>query len=305
MIGDINNSADDLAMRAFEAMVSGEDILALSLLDQLAAEEPDHPLVGWGRARSLLQQGKDKEALQEARKGANVHPEDPMVWYILAGVAWHFGNNSMAQDAYEKCIKFSDEPEIAEIYVQYACFMEDCRAPAIAETVVNKALELAPESPAAWVALGRIRGKQHRLEESESCFKRALEINPEFAPAQMSLGWQFRFQGKTDEANALFKLASDNEHAESIVDEINRENEQQQAWQKIFERKEVQNEIFGDSNESFIKRYRYYIVVNLIFLLPIGIVILSIDRSASGLILLGVLTIISVGMSMFLIWLDS
>ena len=76
-----------------------------------------------------------------------------------------------------------------------------------AERAIWSALTANPNDVHALTLLGRIRGLQQRLPESETLFRRASEIDPKSAEAQSGLARALDLQGKTDAAIEAYQRA--------------------------------------------------------------------------------------------------
>ncbi len=54
--------------------------------------------------------------------------------------------------------------------------------------VYRKVVECAPQAAGAWVNMGTLHYRQHRLTEAEQCYRRALDASAEYALAHFNLG---------------------------------------------------------------------------------------------------------------------
>ena len=71
----------------------------------------------------------------------------------------------------------------------------------------NKAIQVDPQQPHYWLALGLITQAQGKFDEAIGYLCKALELNPNFASAYNQLGTLYQIKGSLDEAAANFRLA--------------------------------------------------------------------------------------------------
>ena len=71
----------------------------------------------------------------------------------------------------------------------------------------QRALELDPASPGAWLNLGTVHYNQHHWTDAEECYGKALAARPEYALAHYNLGNLFDETGRPKEAIVHYRKA--------------------------------------------------------------------------------------------------
>src|SRR6266550_2137231 len=75
----------------------------------------------------------------------------------------------------------------------------------LAQSRLNRAIELIAEEPAAWANRGLLRLRQNELKEAAVDLQRAHELAPESSEVENLLGWLANKQGRFDEAAGHFR----------------------------------------------------------------------------------------------------
>ena len=115
------------------------------------------------------------------------------------------GDRRKAEGAYRALI--AAEPENHEAFGRLGILLlDDGRVPE-AETLLRRALELAPDSPTGHFHLGRALSRQHRLGEAITAYEAAVACDPGFAGAVNNLAAIAKDQGRFHEGIALFRHA--------------------------------------------------------------------------------------------------
>ena len=99
-------------------------------------------------------------------------------------------------------------PDTSDLLYDRAMVAEKMGKFDVLETDLRKVIELKPDHPAAYNALGyTFADRNKRLDEANALVKKALELSPDDAFIQDSLGWvQFR-SGRLDDALVTLKKA--------------------------------------------------------------------------------------------------
>ena len=79
---------EKLIDEARDALDRGDDVRAVAIADQLIAAAPDDRTARVIRARGLLCMANPREALDEARRAAELAPDVDEVHWLLATAAW-------------------------------------------------------------------------------------------------------------------------------------------------------------------------------------------------------------------------
>lgn len=131
-------------------------------------------------------QGKVADAVQLAKRAAEVNSADSENWYNLG-------------DIYEKIINIAGG------------------ADSFAENSYRKASELSPKNPDPLIGQGRVlmfmarqaqddKIKQEKIENAIDCLKKAIELKSDYAAAHFQLGMAYAQDARKDEAIKEFEL---------------------------------------------------------------------------------------------------
>lgn len=90
---------------------------------------------------------------------------------------------------------------------RYGMLLTDTNVPAAAVIRLKEALQIFPNSPKLWFALGIAHFTEHKSDEATKAFQRALTLDPKFAPALAYLGLVNREQGRSPEAVEFYERA--------------------------------------------------------------------------------------------------
>ncbi len=182
----------DKAMATFERMKKtlGSDN---SLADKLIVD-------------TLLNEGKDKEALERAKAAAERYPEEPAFEQYQAQAAVRLGDVETSDRILRSMVKGG--PEDAQIYLFWSSMQLEANQLKQAEESVRKAIELEPDDIGPLVTLSIVQDRQKKYKESEATLKKALEIDPENATVLNNLGYFLAERGeRLKEAEDFIKRA--------------------------------------------------------------------------------------------------
>ncbi|MFI4860128.1 MAG: tetratricopeptide repeat protein [Phycisphaerales bacterium JB063] len=196
-----------LTRQASLALHAGQPQQALAVLDRLAASFPEKGAVHALRAEALRMMGQLERAYDEARIAVGLDPNSIIGHQALADTAWGIDRLSQAQQSYEKILELEvDADRLAQAWVRYALFMSYERAPRVAEKAAMRAIDVAPDQPDAWAALGMCQFRDRRADEAERSLNEALQRDPESVHARWVLANIFRWTGQDEKAEAMAKL---------------------------------------------------------------------------------------------------
>jgi tetratricopeptide (TPR) repeat protein len=163
----------DKMMETFERMrkVLGDDS---PLADQLIID-------------SLLNEGKNQEALDRATQAATRFPDERSFKFYRAQAAGKLGDLPTAETVMKSLLK--NGPEDSDIYSFLSYVQLEANHLKQAEETVRKAVELDPSDIGTLITLSTIQERQKKYKESEATLRKALEIDPENATVLNNLGY--------------------------------------------------------------------------------------------------------------------
>ena len=148
-----------------------------------------------------------RKYLQEAQAAQTDAPETRI--QLILAEAQLLRDAKAFKDAFEALSDaIRNNPDTSDLLYDRAMVAEKMGKFEVLETDLRKVIELRPDHPAAYNALGyTFADRNKRLDEANSLVRKALELSPDDAFIQDSLGWvQFR-SGQLDEALATLKKA--------------------------------------------------------------------------------------------------
>jgi len=222
---------------ALEALAREDDLRALALADQLAAERPDAPVVRALRAQVLLRRedfDSAEEALHEARRAVELAPNDPLAHWLAATAAWRVGRIGPAQESFEEAVALSGRAP--RLMADYAWFMAQQRGPRPAEQAARAAIDADPSNSTAWAALGMAQYRLHQYREAERSLCEALRLDPNDIYAQSAMAVLLQQTGRDDQAVAITRLLEDVRGTEDFVQSVRRGAQQRRLARMLADR---------------------------------------------------------------------
>ena len=214
-----------LAQTAFSA--------AAKELEAAAKARPDHADTHLNLAIALTELGRLDEAVAQSRRAVALKPGHPATHLRLGIVLRAKGEPEAARGHISRAIELADaryqhamhapgkalasNPEMVDALGQLGGVLYDLRQFDEAIGCYERALALAPASPALHRAIGRARFLQGRFEEARAAFARALELEPDNAENYAKIGRTYESEGRFDEAIAWQEkaLAHQPDHGEA------------------------------------------------------------------------------------------
>jgi tetratricopeptide (TPR) repeat protein len=149
---------------------------------------------------------RDAEAVEIARAGLQVKPDEPKLHACLANVIGQLSevhhDPAQRQEAiahYQEAVRL--DPTYTDVY-NCLGFMELNTNPSAAVVFFRRSLQYDPVNAAALYGLGAVDGMANRWPEAQQHFEQALASNPRLTDAQRGLSVALTAQGKKDAALA-------------------------------------------------------------------------------------------------------
>jgi len=183
----------------------GETELALTVIAQAIAAEPDDPFLRDAAAGAYADCELWEDALREAHTATEMGPTGPAHWEALGDVLALKKDRSDAVQAFLKAAELA--PDYAEPLNGAAwTLFEDGRA-AEGEPYVRRCLALEPNDGPALDTLGHIMNALERPADALKAFERALELMPREPASWYGKGVALEKLGRTDEALECYRTA--------------------------------------------------------------------------------------------------
>lgn len=212
--GTVNNREQDkqaagvvLQRIAFAQRLAGRTEKMQSTFDRmrkvLGPNEPraDQLIIG-----TLIDEGKNKEALEAATAAATRFPDERSFKLYRVQAAGKLGDFTTADETMKSLL--TNKPEDAELYLFWSSVQLEANQVKQAEESVRKAISLDPNDLGPLVTLASVQDRQKKYKESEATLRRALEIDPDNATVLNNLGYFLADRNeRLPEAEALIRRA--------------------------------------------------------------------------------------------------
>lgn len=225
---------------------------SLSWLD-LADPKHERVNIQGQRARLLVRQGKIPEARKLIRDLPESEPRDAVMKYQAE--AQLLRDAHQIDEAYKVMAEATQRfPEDSDLIYDQAMLGEKLQKFGEAETLLRKAIALAPDNPNAFNALGySLADRGIRLDEARQLIKKALELRPADPFIVDSLGWlEFRAGNLAEAVRLLsgaYQTRPDPEiaaHLGEVLWKQGKKDEASKIWQDALKR-EPDNDTLKDT----------------------------------------------------------
>ena len=136
---------------------------------------------------TLLNEGKNKEALDAANAAIKRFPEERTFKLVKAQASGKLGNLQDVEATLKPLLK--ENAEDSDIYVNWASILLEANQLKQAEDTVKKAIALDPRDISPLITLSIIQERQEHVKDAEATLRKALEIDPENATVLNNLGY--------------------------------------------------------------------------------------------------------------------
>ncbi len=185
---DRQNASAVLTRIALAHRISGNREKALATFDRMRkvlgadSVQADRLLLD-----TLLNEGKNKEALDAANAAIKRFPDERVFKLVRAQASGKLGNLQDVETTLKPLLKETSED--ADIYVNWASILLEANQLKQAEETVKKAIALEPRDISPLITLSIIQERQDRMKDAEASLRKALEIDPENATVLNNLGY--------------------------------------------------------------------------------------------------------------------
>jgi tetratricopeptide (TPR) repeat protein len=167
---------------------------------------PDSPVADQLIIDTLINEGKYKEALEQATAAAEHFPDERGLKFQRAQAAGRLGDLKTADATLRGLLKQS--PEDVDVYLYWSSVQLDANQLKEAEDSARKAMEIDTKDIGPLITLSSIQERQKRYKDSETTLRRALEIDPDNATVLNNLGYFLADRNeRLAEAEALIRRA--------------------------------------------------------------------------------------------------
>jgi tetratricopeptide (TPR) repeat protein len=155
---------------------------------------------------TLLEEGKNKEAFEQATAAIERYPDERVFKLLRAQAAGRLGDLKTAEATLNALLRGG--PEDAEIYSFLASIQLEAHRLREAEESARRAMNLDPNDIGPLVTLSIVQERQKKYKESEATLRKALEIDPDNATLLNNLGYYLVERGeRLAEAEEMIRRA--------------------------------------------------------------------------------------------------
>jgi len=155
---------------------------------------------------TLIQDGKNKEAMEAADKAAGKFPNERQFKLLKAQAAGRLGDMQTAEATLQSLMKHSSED--SQTYSFLSSIQLEANRLKESEDNAKKAVSLDPRDIDALVTLSIVQEREKKFKESEATLRKAIEIDPDNATLLNNLGYYLTERGdRLQEAEDLIKRA--------------------------------------------------------------------------------------------------
>jgi tetratricopeptide (TPR) repeat protein len=199
---DVSLYADYIAME----VATGNLERAAALRGRLVSAAPQNPAAWVVKGNAELRSGLNKEAIASYGHAEKLGVSSSEALLGMADAYFLSGNR---EKALEQCRLATNKfPRDARSFVTYAKILLESPEPAVAmaeaERLLNKAVELEPNSPGAHYLLGQLALAQGKSAKAEDELKKSIARDPNRSEAHFALSSLCRRLNRKDEAAKEF-----------------------------------------------------------------------------------------------------
>ena len=198
--GTLNNLGNAL-------QAAGELDSALDHLRRAVELEPSSPPTRLNLATTLIKAGRAKEAIDELRAMTRDFPDDPKPWLELVNIYDMMGQDHLALEPIEEAAKRA--PEAPNILVDLGNHRKAAWDRKGAEEAFRRALSVAPQHAAAFVALASLYEHDNRPEDLIRLVDEALEARIDKETVSLVEAFALRRTKEWDRALACAEASTD------------------------------------------------------------------------------------------------
>jgi predicted O-linked N-acetylglucosamine transferase (SPINDLY family) len=175
-----------LNQQAVQALQSGDLAKADSLIAQLLAARPGHPLVNYLLGALRIQQGRSAEAISPLEMAHRAKPDNVSVLLHIGNALQELKRFDEAVVNYDRALKL--KPDFADALNNRGNALTAQKKFVAALASFDAALALNPGDASFWYNRGSLLQKMNRFEDAIACFDRALALRPDHAEALSNKG---------------------------------------------------------------------------------------------------------------------
>jgi protein O-GlcNAc transferase len=177
---------------------------AQTLYERALRDRPDDPATLFAYGLCLLEQGALPAGIGAMRRLARVDPRHAGAQQALGKALAMSGDAGGGEQHLRRAVDLA--PQSPDAWIELGAVLAQS-APAKAESVLRDAVAHHPGNAALWCNLGNVLALRGRRDEAAASWRRALAIRPDLVEAELALALELRMAGQGDEAVAMLERA--------------------------------------------------------------------------------------------------
>lgn len=190
-------------MLGYQAELSQNSELALKEYQAALKADPTALSVKARLATLHFSLGDMPNALRYAEEVADGKADDARMLTHMAGIMAQAGKGDKALSVLDRAIEL--EPESGEAYFTKGLLLLNLKRPAEAEQAMRAGIARAPDNAVGHYHLGRILLEAGKVDEAMASFERAITVNSAFEPGYLALASMHEARHEKDQAVAVLK----------------------------------------------------------------------------------------------------
>jgi tetratricopeptide (TPR) repeat protein len=198
VLAENHRNADALILKGQISTRLGKLDAAISTLRGVINDDSTNALAHYALGSAFSESGDQNTAKEEWRRAAQLQPDMVQVQRVLARIAIAGHDKNLLKQSAESII--AHDPQSPEGYVYRALAEADNKQNDKAEVDLNKAMQVAPQSPIGFASMAQWRLAHSKYAEAEKFYEQALERDPNYSDALQGLIATYREQKRPDKA---------------------------------------------------------------------------------------------------------
>lgn len=182
---------------------AGNNELAVDLIGQALALQPDYPNAHYNLGNALKELGRVREAVASYKNALTQNPNSADAHFNLGNVLQDLGDLDQAVASFAKAIAL--KPDYGAAHFNMANALKSLGAMEDAVAAYRSAVAILPQSADVHLNLGHALHELGKGEDAIASYRAAVAINPEFWDAHYNLGKVLMSEARSDDAIASFQ----------------------------------------------------------------------------------------------------